>query len=302
MRFSTLALSHLLWAGALLGCQPAADQQVTASPDQPAATPADSAAPVAAQAPAGSGPAVLPPAAVVTVAAGKDDEEFGRFELPQVQLPDAAVAERLNRAIVAASFENEADWQQLSARQAVQRCLREYRAADGQGLTSLSYVVVHNEHGLLTVAQTSEFLGAYPSSDTRSLVFDVRTGRRLRMADLVRDTVALRNHWRAAISQRVAAHLRAAPRDFADDTALVRELPELLHWNAATRQVAFEANEPSFYDFAVTRRGLTLTYSYGLPHAIQAVEPETGFSFTFAELRSWLRTDGPLAALLAAQH
>ncbi|OON70205.1 hypothetical protein B0919_05580 [Hymenobacter sp. CRA2] len=286
----------MLWAGALLGCQPQADEQA-------AATTADKflAADSADRPSVPAKPVAAAPVKVVTVAAGKEEDETegqGRFELPQVQLPDAAVAARLNQAIVAASFWMEADWLQLSTRQAVQRCLREYQENDKQGLTSLSYNVVCNEHGVLTLALTSDYLGAYPYTDTRCFVFDTRTGRRLRVADLVRDTTALRTRWRTAISQRVAAHLRADLVETLGDSAVAAELPALLHWNAAKQQVTFEANEPRFDDFAVTRRGLTLAYSFGLPHVIQAAEPERDYSFTYAELRPWLRTDGPLVPWL----
>ncbi|RTQ52408.1 hypothetical protein EJV47_05175 [Hymenobacter gummosus] len=278
----------------LPACQSPAEEQTAESAAAPPPAAASSAPPPAPVA----GAAVVAPVKVVTVAAGQEGETYGRFELPQVQLPDAAVAARLNQAIVAASFVGEDDWQGLSARQAVQRCLREYQENDHQGLTSLSYSVVHNDEGLLTLARSSEYMGAYPSADTRCLVFDVRSGRRLTMGDLAGDTTALRRHWRAAISRRVAAFLQRAPQDFPDDSALVRELPGLLRWNAATRQVDFDAHEPRFYDFAVTRRGLTLTYSFGFPHVIQAAEPEGDYSFTYAELRPWLRPAGPLAPLL----
>lgn len=298
MRFPAAALPYLLWAGALSGCQPDTKQQATAATGQPAVAAPDSAPPEPNQ--RRDEPAPRGPVKIVTVAAGPAGETYGRFELPQVQLPDAALAGRLNRAIVAAaaSFEGGADWAGLSGQQAVQRCLREYQQNDQQGLTSLSYSVVYNENGLLTLAQISEYMGAYPSSDTRAMVFDVRAGRRLTMADLVRDTTALRNAWRAKISQRVSEFLRDAPKNFADDPDLAQELPQLLHWNAATRQVAFDAHEPRFYDFAVTPRGLTLTYSFGFPHVIQAAEPERDYSFTYAELRPLLRPDGPLAPLL----
>lgn len=297
MRLPAAALSQLLLASSLLGCRPEAEQQASTATSQTATT--DTTAPAPDQRrrdePVPPGPVKL-----VTVAAGPAGETYGRFELPQVQLPDAALAGRLNQAIVAAAagFEGQADWAGLSGQQVVQRCLREYRQNNQQGLTSLSYSVVYNDHGLLTLAQISEYMGAYPSSDTRSMVFDVRTGRRLTMADLVRDTTALRDAWRAKISQRVAGFLRDAPQNFADDPDLAQELPQLLRWNAATRQVAFDAHEPRFYDVAVTPRGLTLTYSFGFPHVIQAAEPEQDYSFTYAELRPLLRLDGPLAPLL----
>ncbi|GAB2968476.1 hypothetical protein GCM10027048_44180 [Hymenobacter coalescens] len=182
----------------------------------------------------------------------------------------------------------------------MERSRREFVTNDGRGLTSLRYEVELNQAGLLTLLLVNETLGAYPSINTRRVVFDTRTGRRLRVADLIRpaDTTALRQRWRRAISRVVAERIRAFAQDFPEEQAALPDLQEHLRWDAATRQVAFEPHEPRFDDFAVTRQGLTLYHSFGLPHVIQTAEPEGTFTLSYAELKPMLPPDGPLARLV----
>ncbi|GAB2968482.1 hypothetical protein GCM10027048_44190 [Hymenobacter coalescens] len=113
----------LLPATALLGaacwltsCQPDSARSEQAAAAAPAAQVADTAAaPLTAPAPAPAA-ADAAPVKIVAVSAAGGTEAEGRFVLPEVQLPDAAVARRLNQAIVAASFDDE-ELQRLPARQ-----------------------------------------------------------------------------------------------------------------------------------------------------------------------------------------
>jgi hypothetical protein len=138
-------------------------------------------------------------------------------------------------------------------------------------------------------------MGAYPSSATSHATFDLRTGRLVRVGQLVRDTLALRRRWQQAISREVAARLRTLTTDYPElDTDGLGDIQQRLGWDAELGKVRFETGNPSFADFALTPAGLVLYHDFGFPHVILALEPEEAYPFSYASLRAWLNPQGPL--------
>jgi hypothetical protein len=219
------------------------------------------------------------------------------FVVPQVQpLPNRAAAPRINRALAAAFAENmETAPAPLTAAGALKQAAAEYKANDQQGFTGASYEVLYNAHNLLSVALHNEFMGAYPSTNTVHLTFDLRTGQRLAVRQLVADTLALRRRWQLAIGRRVAAHVRALSPDDPDlDAEMRAEVRERLGVDKTGRPTALEPNEPRFNDFALTATGLTLYHNFDFPHVIQGLAPDPDYLFSYAELKNWLKPAGPL--------
>lgn len=219
-----------------------------------------------------------------------------RFAIPQVQLADGQVAARINRELVAqfsASLESPA--RGATARQAAQQAEAEYKSMNNQGVTNAGYEVLYNSHHLLSLALNTEYLGAYPSTATSHATFDLRTGRLVRVEELVRDTAALRRRWQQAISRAVAARLRTLATDYPElDADGAGDIQERLGWDAKLGKVRFEPGSPDFTDFALTPTGLVLYHDFGFPHVILALEPEEACSFSYASLRAWLNPQGPL--------
>jgi hypothetical protein len=227
------------------------------------------------------------------------DTAKGRFVVPQVQLPDAAVAARINLGLTDAALGEDLDEvpQPLTASAAIEQAHVEFAAAKS-GFTESRYEVLYNDHGLLSVEFTSEYKGAYASSVKRHATFDLRTGRLLEVRDLVADTLALQQRWQQSINRRVAEHLSALPKNFPQieaDTNLLADVKHRLYWNDSTSMVELQAGEPRFYDFAVTSFGLMLYYDFGFPHIIEALQPDPDYQFTYADIKLWLKPKGPLS-------
>ena len=216
------------------------------------------------------------------------------FTMPQVRLPDAAAAARLNAALVR-EFGRNMDSTPATAVRAVRQALAEYQTNDHSGFVGAGYEVLYNAHNLLSVELTAEYLGAYPSSGTRHATFDLRTGRQLTLAQLVADTVALRRRWRREINAAVAEHLGSFATAYPEaDAELRADIMARMAWDSTRQQVVFAPNEPRLNDFALSPTGLTLYHSYDFPHVIQALEPVTDYAFPYAQLKAWLRPTGPL--------
>ena len=49
--------------------------------------------------------------------------------------------------------------------------------------------------------------------------------------------------------------------------------------------------------FSVDGSGVTFTYEYGFPHVIKALEPDGSFTYSWAQLKPYIKTTGLLARL-----
>jgi hypothetical protein len=219
------------------------------------------------------------------------------FVVPQVQLPAGAVGARINQQLLDAALGEDLEVlpEPFTPQTGLRQALAEYDANGQSGFVRNSYEVLYNDRGLLSVALTAEYMGAYPSSSTRHATFELRTGRLLQVRDLLTDTLALRQRWQQSITRRIGAHLATLPTDYPElDTAMLADVRQRLGWNDTTRTVRLEGNDPRFYDFSLTPFGLTLYYDFGFPHVIQALQPESDYLFPYADLSAWLKPKGPL--------
>jgi len=237
------------------------------------------------------------PKVLRAVVVSVSDTVGGRFVVPQVQLPDAAVAFRINMDLADATLGEDLTMvpYPLTALTALHQARMEYKAKGQSGFVGSGYRVLYNDHGLLSVEFTANYLGAYPSSSTRHATFDLRTGRLLEVRDLLTDTLALRQRWQQAINRRVADYLRTLPNESPQlDANMLVDVKRRLYWNDSTQAVQLEGDDPRFYDFALTPAGLMLYYDFGFPHVIQALQPPPDYLFSYAMLTPWLKPKGPL--------
>ncbi len=213
-----------------------------------------------------------------------------RFRVPQVQLADAAVARRINAALTRLLLTaNLADTTPVaSASQAIRRARAEYEANQQVGVFGTSYDVLLNQAGLLSLALHWEYSGAYPYTATRHATFDVHTGRRLVPADLLRDTLALRQQWHQRIEERLRAYRRELAADATADPAEWAVVCEYTGWDDTTQHLLPTAR-PQLNEFALTSRGLVLYTEFSFPHAVQSLAPESDYLFTYAALGAWLK-------------
>ncbi|AWM32435.1 hypothetical protein DDQ68_06305 [Hymenobacter nivis] len=139
--------------------------------------------------------------------------------MPQVKLADAAVARRINRALlqllVRAHAAGDVDSlrtprqqlrqaDQASRYDADEKVSRNY----GRGLVGADYNVLLNQGFSLLFGFTLEFVGVQPMQETGHVTFDLRTGRPLRLADVVADEPAqLTLRTEGAINRRMGETL-----------------------------------------------------------------------------------------------
>ncbi|WP_151088400.1 hypothetical protein [Hymenobacter baengnokdamensis] len=207
------------------------------------------------------------------------------FEVPQVQLANAAAAQRLNqtltRLMLTAGLSDTT--RAPTAAAAIRRAVAEYKAANKEGLTGTSYDILFNRAGLLSLALTTEYMGAYPSTTSRHATFDIRTGRCITLPELLADTILLRQQWHQRLTQRVAAHVQRITRDYPGDSDTWATVWEQTGWDEGRQQVS-PAALPALREFALTPKGLVLYSSFEFPHAVLALAPADDYLFAYADL------------------
>lgn len=227
----------------------------------------------------------------------------GRFKVPQINCADAVVARRINRRIVWLIMSGETNAalsvsQQL--RQAERTCCYDTENGlgwntVGHGLTGCDYNVMLNQQGLLSLEYAQEFTGAYLWERAAYATFDLRTGRQLKLADLIADSpVQLTRRMHAAISRRFGeslAEMAASETDSAD----ISFVAERFCWDWKAKRVRFQSDpsplledraiEPDLESFAITPNELQLHYERVLPHVVQNLEPDNTYHFPFIRLQ-----------------
>ncbi|MGI4759569.1 MAG: hypothetical protein ACRYF0_02595 [Janthinobacterium lividum] len=302
------------WALGLAGCSSSATQNSEEAPPRYTRHIAAAAQAQTKQtAPPGAAPATGS-AQVTTVT----DLPAARFEVPQVVLADALVSRRINTSLTQLlltdfledsssspvphsraprSSSPEHNTRLLTAAQAIERAAAEYEANGQVGVFGTSFEVLYNQHNALSLALTTEYSGAYPWSATRHATFDLRTGRRLALADLLADTLALRQRWHARINSRLAAYQKEIAQDYKNDVDSWATVRDYTGWSDTLRQVR-PARRPALREFALTKRGLVLYTGFEFPHVALALAPPHGYLFAYTSLRPRL----PSASLLPAKH
>ncbi len=221
-----------------------------------------------------------------------------RFEVPQVRLSNAAVARRINATLLhlllTANLEDTT--RAVSVRQAIRRAVAEYNANSRIGMFSTGYEVLLNRAGLLSLALVHEYMGAYPSTATSHVTFDVHTGRQLALPDLLSDTLALRQQWHQRIEARLRAYRLEVTQDATYDSTDWETVCEYTGWNDTTQHLR-PAALPCLGEFALTPKGLVLYTSFSFPHVVLNLAPEDDYLFAYSTLAPWIMPSSRLSEL-----
>lgn len=157
-------------------------------------------------------------------------------------------------------------------------------------LSEAYYKVNFNGSGVLNIALTLEGMGAYPSADTKTLVVDLKTGRQIKFDDAFRSDA--REKLAALVDRKLTAEKKELIEAIAQDKESFSSDEDRKSVQETIKELKFTAE--NFNEFSVSARGATIFFDAGFPHAIQALEPDGRYFFTWAELKPYIRPDGLL--------
>jgi hypothetical protein len=174
----------------------------------------------------------------------------------------------------------------LSMKNVFGSTLPEYRR--NPGLLEFDYKVNYNKNYLLHVTFTEDAEGAYPTTSTKHFLINLKNGKIIKASD------AFNPDSPAALVRLVEPKLRA-------------EIKEILQSNEEDKSADADAKKwvrdeltklkygvRNLDNFYADDKGVTFLYDAEFPHAVQALAPAGDYFFTYAELRPYIKGNGPL--------
>lgn len=225
-----------------------------------------------------------------------------RFQVPQVRLPNAAVARRINRVLLR-DFTGYFDTVDSAAsparqlRQAARECCydeatKSWREFGNGGLTATAYTVLLNQDFLLSLAVSHDNADRTEPGGPH-FTFDLRTGRLLTLADLLADPPAqLNQRLGRAINRRLRDDLASVAAEYGDSTTIdnVARLYGFYgvdEWNTTPQhQPAADTVVNYRYpdEFALRPQALLLFFTIGMARVEFEFLPDDTYIFPYERL------------------
>jgi hypothetical protein len=155
-------------------------------------------------------------------------------------------------------------------------------------LTEIHYKVGYNQNYLLDITFSQSGVGAYPDTQTKHFLINLKNGSVIKAADAFNRRQLAKLV--ALVDARLQSEVRAQIRSFQGDKESSAEDKESLQSTFAD----LKFKEENLDEFLVSTRGITFLYDAGFPHAIQALQPAGRYFFPFETLQPYIQRDGPL--------
>jgi hypothetical protein len=162
--------------------------------------------------------------------------------------------------------------------------LAEYRASTW--LSEFAYKVNFNRDYILDITFTQEGVGAYPDGGYKHFAINLRTGDLIRAADAF-DPAAHEKLAAIIDAQLQAENQETIKQVGSEDRASAEELLKGLKFTTSHLD-----------NFAVSDTGVYFLFDANFPHAVQAFEPAGSYFFSYADLKPYIKRDGPLAVFI----
>ncbi|MBX7169933.1 MAG: hypothetical protein K1X72_03175 [Pyrinomonadaceae bacterium] len=146
-------------------------------------------------------------------------------------------------------------------------------------LETADYTVNYNKNNILDVTIMIEGSGAYPSSSSKYLVVNTKTGTRIKPSDVftnLNGLAALGAKSQIAEMKTEAARIKKDEPDFDPSE----------YFNNA------KFTTENLWAFTVSDKGITFHYDYGFPHVALALQPDGEYAFSWAELKPFIKKEG----------
>jgi hypothetical protein len=172
---------------------------------------------------------------------------------------------------------------------AFEMTLAENLSADGW-LTDLSYQVNYNKNGILDISLFQEGVGAYPTSETINLVVDLKTGEQVKFAEVFKTDST--DKLAQLVDRKLELEKKEIIKGIETDNTDYKTAEDRQNDVEMIDKLTFTSE--SFNEFLVNDKGVIILYDAGFPHAIQALQPDGRYFFSWAELKPFVKTNGLL--------
>lgn len=152
-------------------------------------------------------------------------------------------------------------------------------------LETADYTVNYNKNNILDVTLMIEGSGAYPSSSSKYLVVNTKTGTRVKPSDVFTNLNGLAAMGRKAQESEIKA-----------ETARIKKDEPDFEPGEYFNNAKFTAE--NLWAFTVSDQGITFHYDYGFPHVALALQPDGEYKFSWTQLKPYIKKDGLFAPLV----
>jgi len=221
---------------------------------------------------------IVQPRRVVVVRRGKEVRDSPERKRAIVRYP---IVRGLSDAAVQRRIQNT-----LTMKSVFDHTLEEFRR--DPGFIEFDYEVNYNKNYLLDITFSEEYVGAYPETGRKHLLINLKNGKVVRAADAFNPnsfkTLA------GLVDKKLKEEVAELIQETEDDKSSDNESKSWVKSELRKLQIGVK----NLDDFSGNDKGVTFLFEAAFPHAIQALEPDGKYFFTYAELRSYIKRSGPL--------
>jgi len=221
---------------------------------------------------------VVQPRRVVVLRSGKEVRDFPERKKAMVRYP---IVRGLSDAAVQRRIQNT-----LTMKNVFDHTLEEFRR--NPGLLSYDYKVNYNQNYLLDITFTEETEGAYPDTGTKHFLINLKNGKVVKAADAFNPGSL--NALAGLVDRKLKAEVTELIKVNEDDKSSDAEAKSWVRDELKKLRIGVQ----NLDEFSVSDKGVTFLLDAGFPHAIQALQPAGEYFFSYAELRPYIKRDGPL--------
>lgn len=160
---------------------------------------------------------------------------------------------------------------------------------DSQWLEEADYEVGYNKNNILSIALTMSGTAAYPDGTTKYVVVHLKTGMQVTATTVFSNAAGLLKIVEKAKDKEVAESIIEIKKD-PENSDL--DVAGLFKENA-------EFNKLSLKEFSVDDNGVTFYYDYGFPHVMKGIQPLGEFTFTWEQLKPYIKSSGLLGRMVS---
>jgi len=150
-------------------------------------------------------------------------------------------------------------------------------------LDSFSYHVTYNKNSILSIQLIMEGSGAYPDQSVKTFVIDLKSGRRVQIGDVFTNIGKLLVKIDKAQKVEIKSAIATAKKDGENIADLIQ---------------SGDFTKNKLDEFSITNKGVTFLFDYGFPHAVQALEPNGEYFFSWTEIRPFINRGGLLGKFI----
>lgn len=158
---------------------------------------------------------------------------------------------------------------------------------DSQWLEEASYKVNYNKNGILDITLSTSGSGAYPSTFSKTVVVNEKTGNRVLPSNVFTNLAGLA----AKVRKAQQAEIKSAQAEY-------KKNPDSADFDGSEYFNNAKFTTKELESFSVSDKGLTFNYDYGFPHVVQALQPDGTYFYNWAELKPFIKRSGLLAKFI----